>query len=293
MKYLRLSKNLSRAFLFEKNHHLCNNVIMNFLHNTIPDSVALVIGPITIHWYGIIMALSIVAALLLSLHIADKRGFKREEIIDAAFWLIIGGLIGARLYEIGLEWNYYAKHFNDIVKIWQGGLAIHGALLGGAVALLLFLRHKKYNFWNLAAVFLPGVALGQAIGRWGNWFNQELFGTPSLLPWSIPIDLPYRPFAYEVFTYFHPVFLYESLGLLVIALILYILARRKNFPCALIVSAYLILAGALRFIVEFIKVDSTPEFIGLRWPQLFSLGLIALGFLISIKVIFTIKKAKS
>ncbi len=266
---------------------------MNFLHNTIPDPIAFVAGPITIYWYGLIMAFSILLALLLSLHIGARRGFKREEVIDAAFWVIIGGLIGARLYEIALEWDYYSNHLSDIIKIWQGGLAIHGALLGGALALWLFLRNKKYNFWNLAAVFLPGFALGQAVGRWGNWFNQELFGEPSLLPWSIPIDLAHRPFVYEVFTYFHPVFLYESLGLLSIAVILYLLARRKDFPCALIVSFYLILAGALRFMVEFIKIDQTPELWEWRWPQLFSFLLIIAGLAISVKIYLSIKKAKS
>lgn len=266
---------------------------MNFLHTYIPDPVAFTIGNLTVHWYGLIMAASVIVALLVSLHIAKRREIPKQDIIDAAFWLIIGGLIGARLYEVGLEWDYYSTHVSAIPKLWQGGLAIHGAIIGGLIALAIFVRSKQYNIWIIAAVIVPGFALAQAIGRWGNWFNQELFGTPTLRPWGIPIDLLHRPFKYEVFTYFHPVFLYESIGLAAIALGLYLMARKRDFPCAIIVAAYLILAGALRFRLEYIKSDITLIFLGLRWPQIASLIMIALGLAITLKVISAIKKAKS
>jgi len=268
-------------------------MIMNFLHTYIPDPVAFTIGNLTIHWYGLIMALSVIVALLLSLHIAKRREIPKEDIIDASFWLIIGGLIGARLYEVGLEWDYYSTHLEMIPQLWKGGLAIHGAIIGGLIALGIFVRRKQYNIWNITAVILPGFALAQSIGRWGNWFNQELFGTPTLRPWGIPIDLLHRPFKYEVFTYFHPVFLYESLGLLVIAALLYFMARKKDFPCAIIVAAYLIMAGALRFRLEYIKSDITPIILGLRWPQIASLLMILAGVVICLKVSAAIKKAKS
>jgi phosphatidylglycerol:prolipoprotein diacylglycerol transferase len=173
-----------------------------------------------------------------------------------------------------------------VVKIWQGGLAIHGALLGGLLALLLYARFKRINSWNLIAVVLPGLALAQAIGRWGNWVNQELFGLPSTLPWSIPIDFAHRPRLYEAITYFHPTFLYESIAMLFVFGILYYLATKKTAP-RFIIGTYLIAYGLVRFLLEFIKIDTTPIVLGLRWPQLVSLVMIAGAI-----TMFTIKKVK-
>ncbi len=257
---------------------------MNFLHSFIPEPIALQLGPITIYWYGIIMAIAIICALLLALHIAKIRNIKSEEILDAAIWAIVGGLVGARVYEIFLEWAFYSTHPADILKLWNGGLAIHGALIGGLIALFIFIRKKEYNIWNLAAIMLPGVALGQAIGRFGNYFNQELFGRPTNLPWGIAIDPFHRPVGFETFEFFHPTFLYEAKLLIILALILYYFARKKDFPCAYIVSIYLIGYGLIRFFLEFIKIDVTPVMIGLRWPQIISLLMVILGIIIIGKV---------
>ncbi len=268
--------------------------LLFFLHDRVPEAVAFTIGPITIYWYGLIMALSIIAGLSLALAIAKRRGLASEIVYDAGVWIIIGGLIGARLYEGFLEWEFYSAAPLEIFKVWHGGLAIHGALIGGAIALYLFSRQKKirtkFNFWNIAAVLVPGLALAQAIGRWGNWFNQELFGKPSLLPWSIPIYPVNRPFDYEVFSFFHPTFLYESLGLVIIALILSWLSFKKETPCVYIVSLYLVAYGILRFLLEFIKIDSTPIVFGIRWPQIASIIMIALGIIIFVRVFQKIKK---
>lgn len=257
---------------------------MNFLHSYIPEPIALQLGPITIYWYGIIMAVAIICALLLALHIAKMRNIKSDEILDAAIWAIVGGLIGARVYEIFLEWAFYSTHPADILKVWNGGLAIHGALIGAFIALLIFIRKKQYNIWNLAAVMLPGVALGQAIGRFGNWFNQELFGKPTTLPWGIPIDPFHRPIGFETLEFFHPTFLYEAILLIILALVLYYFARKKTFPCAYIISIYLLGYGLIRFFLEFIKIDPTPIFLYLRWPQIVSLIMILLAVGIILKV---------
>ncbi len=265
---------------------------MNFLHSFIPEPVAFQLGPITIYWYGIIMALAIICALLLALHIAKMRNIKSDEILDAAIWAIVGGLVGARVYEIFLEWAFYSTHPADILKLWNGGLAIHGALIGGLIALFIFVRKKEYTIWNLSAVMLPGVALGQAIGRLGNWFNQELFGKPTSLPWGIPIDTFHRPVGFETFEFFHPTFLYESILLLILTFLLYRLAIKKSVSAHIIMCAYLIGYGLIRFILEFIKIDSTPLFLGLRWPQVFSLLMILLGLGIIFKVKMATKKAE-
>ncbi len=258
---------------------------MNFLHTYIPHAVAFAAGPITIYWYGIIMAIAIACGILLSIFIANKRSINPDLIIDAAIWTIVGGLIGARVYEFFLEWNFYSQAPFEILKIWNGGLAIHGALIGGAIALFIFLRKNSiYNIWNIAAVFFPGVALGQAIGRFGNYFNQELFGKPTNLPWGIPINPFHRPPGFETFEFFHPTFLYEALLLLILTILLYRLAIKKSLSAHIIMCAYLIGYGLIRFFLEFIKIDPTPIMLRLRWPQIVSLIMIVFGFIIIYKV---------
>jgi len=263
---------------------------MNFLHTYIPHAIAFHVGPLTIYWYGIIMAVAIICGLLLALHIAKLRNIKSDDILDASIWAIIGGLLGARIYEIFLEWPYYSTHPQQIIQVWNGGLAIHGALIGALIALLIFVRKKSFTIWNLAAVMLPGVALGQAIGRVGNYFNQELFGLPTNLPWGIPIDLAHRPLGYEAFQYFHPTFLYEAKLLLILTIIIYYFIRKKQFSSSCIVATYLIGYGLIRFALEFIKIDPTPLFLGLRWPQVMSLLMIIFGIGIIIKVKKKIKR---
>jgi len=266
--------------------------IFNFLHAYTPNPVALSLGSVTIYWYGVIMAISIIVGILMAIQVGRRRGIAIEEILDVATAAIIGGLIGARLYEIGLEWSYYSTHLSEIIKVWNGGLAIHGALIGGAIAVFIVIRNKTYNIWNILAVLLPGVALAQAIGRIGNWFNQELFGLPTNLPWGIIIDQAHRPLQYMNNLYFHPTFLYEAKLLGLLAIILYYFARKKQFPCSYIVAIYLIGQGLIRFSLEFIKIDSTPIVAGLRWPQVVSLVFIFLGIYIARQTFLRIKKSE-
>ncbi len=249
---------------------------MNFLHNFEPSAIAITLGPLVIYWYGICMALAILAALILAMKNAKLFSLDTELIIDLAIWLVISGLIGARIYEIFLNFSYYVSNPAEILQIWHGGLAIHGALIGGLIGLVIFSKRKKLDCWLLAAILLPAVALGQAIGRWGNWFNQELFGLPSNLPWSIPVQAVNRPIGYETFIYFHPTFLYESIGCLVLAICLYYVLRLKK-SSELVIGIYLIGYGLLRFMLEYIKIDPTPHAFGLRWPQVMSLVFIILG----------------
>jgi phosphatidylglycerol:prolipoprotein diacylglycerol transferase len=269
--------------------------MIHFLHNFTPAPILFSAGAIHIYWYGLFMMLGILAALTVVLILARYYQISRNTIIDLAFWLIIGGLIGARLYDGFLELPYYLKHPGDIFKIWQGGLAIHGALSGGAIVLLIFIkkyaaaRSESYwfSFWKFMALITPGVALGQAIGRWGNYFNQELFGAPTILPWGIPIDILNRPINYITAVYFHPAFLYESLGDLFIFIILLTLTavfiktrqlKFKNF--ILITGLYFIFYSLLRFCLEFIRIDYAPTVGGVRWPQIVSALIILFGFIL-------------
>jgi phosphatidylglycerol:prolipoprotein diacylglycerol transferase len=223
----------------------------------------------------------ILAALILTIQLAKYYQLSADLIFDLAFWLIIGGLIGARLYDDLLQLPYYIQHPLQSVEIWKGGLAIHGGIIAGLLIILWFARRQALNFWKLAAVLTPGLALAQAIGRWGNYFNQEIFGPPTNLPWGIPIDLWHRPVPYITANYFQPTFLYESLGCLLISLILiglnvYAIRHQALGPKLYVwlVALYLILYSLLRFGLEFIRLDPTPEIWGLRWPQLISLIII-------------------
>jgi len=259
--------------------------MFSFLHNFLPQPVLFHLGIITIYWYGFFIVLGIITALILILILAKRFNIDPEKIWDLSFYLVLFGIIGARIYEIFLEFPYYSSHPNQIIKIWEGGLAIHGAIIAGAITLFLFIKKNKLNFWQLMAIVVPGLALGQTIGRFGNWFNQELFGLPTNLPWGIPIEIQNRPLAFINQSFFHPTFLYESLGLLLITIFLVtILYRQKNNltkKVAMKIGAYyLALYSILRFSLEFIKVDTTPIFLGLRWPQFISLIIIIIAIFI-------------
>jgi len=256
--------------------------MLNFLHTYTPDPILLTIGPLTVRWYGLCIALGIVAALWIVTRIAQHYTISKDTIYQTAVPVIFWAIIGARLYYVLYAWEYYSTHLGDIIKIWEGGLAIHGALIGGILA--LFYIQKKYTLSALlyADILVVGVALGQAIGRWGNYFNQELFGTPTSLPLGIPIEAVHRPAAYLQYDYFHPTFLYESILNLCIVGILYYLHRRRNKKAGFfagegrIALVYIILYSLVRFGMEFLRTDYSPLVFGLRWAQVLS-GILAGG----------------
>jgi len=256
---------------------------MNFLHYYHPQSILFQLGPITIHWYGLIVAAAILLAISVSIKLAKEKKIFTDDYYDLAFWLVLSGLIGARLYDVLLiDWQYYCRQPAAIVKIWQGGLAIHGAIIGGVVALLVWIKIKKIKFWELSDLIVPGLALAQAVGRWGNYFNQELFGRPTSLPWGIPIAAANRPPLYGGDQYFQPAFLYESLLDFLLFITLFILYRKNKLSAGTITALYFVGYGVIRFAMEFIRIDETPVFGLLRLPQWASLGLILLGIFLFI-----------
>lgn len=254
------------------------------------------------------MMASILIALTVTVKLASNYKINKDTIFDLAFWLVLNGLIGARIYDCFLEYQYYLDHPLDIFKIWQGGLAIHGALLAGIITIYFFAKNKKLNFLKLTALITPGLALGQAIGRWGNYFNQELFGLPTNLPWGIPIAIYNRPTNFITAQYFHPTFLYESLGNLIIFVILisihWLIIKNLNEqkklgpnnqpassrPYLLTILCYLFLYSTLRFFLEFLRIDFAPTIFGWRWPQLVSL---ITGLASFITIIYQIYKLQS
>lgn len=254
---------------------------MNFLHTNIPKAILISIGPVNIYWYGLFIVSGLLLAMLTAFKLADYYNIKKDTIIDLTFWLIIGGIAGARIYHIGLELPYYLDNPLEMFKVWHGGLAIHGGITAGLIIIWVFSKRHKINFWLLGSIIVPGLALAQAVGRWGNYFNQEIFGKQTDMPWGIPIEIAKRPAEYIVYTYFHPTFLYISIGnfLIFVALIYFhawIIKNKKhdNFYYALCAASYLIMYSILRFSLEFVRIDRTPEILGLRFPQIVSIFII-------------------
>ncbi|MBU4601003.1 prolipoprotein diacylglyceryl transferase [Candidatus Parcubacteria bacterium] len=259
--------------------------MITFLHTFRPKAILISFGSVDIYWYGLLIVAGILTAIAVTLKLAKFYNIKKDTIMDLAFWLATSGIIGARIYHVLLEWKYYIVNPIDIFKIWQGGLAIHGGIIAGIIVIWLYCRKHKLNGWLIASLIAPGLALAQAIGRWGNYFNQEIIGRPTDLPWGIPIDFANRPIEYINNIYFHPAFLYESIGNLIIFLILISIhvwliktmaASREPrvMRYKLCVTSYAILYSILRFSMEFIRTDPTPIIIGLRFPQIISLLII-------------------
>lgn len=264
---------LGPLFLLSK--LLCYNTLMiNFLHTFNPNAIAFSLGWVIIHWYGLFVVTGILAGLLAAVVLGKKYNITANQVFDLAFYLILAGIVGARVYSILLDWPYYSQNPAQIIAVWNGGLAIHGAILGGLAALIFYVKKHRQNFWqwaDLAALALP---LGQTFGRWGNYFNQEIFGTPTALPWGIPIEAVNRPAQYSQFQYFHPTFLYESiLNLSNFLILVYIFKKTKVKP-EIVFLIYLINYSLIRIAMEFLRTDSAPYILGIRWPVIFSLVVI-------------------
>lgn len=242
-----------------------------------PSSIAFSFGLLAVHWYGLIMAFSFVVGYSLIMNLNKQAKLDKKLIGDVVFYVIIFGLIGARIYDVLLDVPFFIKRPDQIIAVWNGGLAIHGGLIGGFLTVMWFVKKKGLDFWKFADIAVLAAILGQAIGRWGNFFNQELFGTPTNLPWKIFISPEYRPEIYASITHFHPTFLYESLLNFGLFFILYFLYKARKVSDGSVFLFYLIGYSIIRFFLEFIRIDPTPEFGIIRLPQIASVVLIALA----------------
>jgi len=194
-----------------------------------PGPILWEVGPISVRWYGFLIAMAVLLGVTLSQYLAQKRAIDPDLIADLAIWLVVGAIPAARLYYVLFQWQEYAPNPADIIAIWKGGIAIHGAIIGGLLAALIFARINRVSLWQLLDLVAPSVILGQAIGRWGNFFNSEAFGSPTNLPWRLFIPPASRPLEYIAVDYFHPTFLYESLwNLAVFALLIYLFYRLQS-----------------------------------------------------------------
>lgn len=215
------------------------------------------IGPLRIHLYGLALALGVLTAWWVGSQLAGKFSLERSDIDNILLWVVIGGFLGARLYFVVWEWRYFVSHPLQIVAIWQGGLSIFGAILGGFASLVLYARVARKDFWNLADLVAVVTPIGQAVGRWGNFFNQEAFGRPTDLPWRMYIEPVRRPFEFLSSKFFHPTFLYESLwNLAVFAALLYMVRRGAAGRRGYLTAAFIIFYSLGRFFIEPLRLDS-------------------------------------
>jgi phosphatidylglycerol---prolipoprotein diacylglyceryl transferase len=246
-----------------------------------PSPVIIEAGPFALRYYGVCIALGIVAATWLTGRELDRKGYDPALALDALFFVVPLGFIGARIYHVLTDYGLYADDpIPGVFEVWNGGLGIYGAVAGGFLGLLLFGRYRGVSPLVLADAAAPGVILAQAVGRWGNYFNQELFGRPSDLPWAIRIAPQNRPTQFADVEAFHPTFLYESIWDLLVCLVLLWVARRfsNRLRDGDVVLLYVSLYSVGRFFVETLRVD--PAFLigGTTRGNLFVSSLLALGF---------------
>jgi prolipoprotein diacylglyceryl transferase len=242
-----------------------------------PSRGVIEIGPFELHAYGLMLALGVLAAAKITEWRWTKWGHNGREIGEIFIPVVLGGVIGARVYHLFTGYNWDAQGLGGTYKIWEGGLSIWGAVAGGAIAAYIMARIKHLDFLLLADAIAPGLAVAQAIGRFGNYFNQELFGRPTNLPWGLEIDPAKRPSKYLAEDTFHPTFLYESLWCLLVAgTIIYVENKRglrRGQAFALYVSMYTF--GRVFF--EALRSDPASEVFGIRFNLLLSAVLCVLS----------------
>lgn len=230
------------------------------------DPVAFTIFGLDVRWYGVLISAAMVLAVVISMKRAASHQIRPDDVLDLALFCLPAALVGARAWYVLFNWSYYQGDLGKILNFREGGLAIHGGLILAFTVGVLVCRHKKIDPWNGLDLVAPVIALGQAIGRWGNFFNQEAHGGPTDLPWAIEVDGQMV----------HPTFLYESIWCFLLFWLLLWIDKKRKFS-GQIILLYGILYSAERFLVEGLRTDSL-YFMGFRTAQLVSLGAILLCF---------------
>ena len=243
-----------------------------------PSPVAFEAGPLTLPYHGLFVALGIAVGALLTWRELERRGYDGALALWALFFVVPAGLVGARLYHVLTEYDRYAERTASALQVWDGGLALYGAIAGGLLGLLVYCWFCGVGPLAFADAAAPGLAFGQAIGRWGNYFNQELFGRPSDLPWAIEIAPQNRPVEYADATSFHPTFLYESVWDALVCLALLWVARwfARSLKDGDVFLLYLSLYSIGRFLVETLRVDEPFVVGGSIDGNLFVAGILSI-----------------
>lgn len=272
-------------------------VVLYFLIRPSPDNpvnaVIFAIGSIAVHWYGLLIALSFIPCIYTAVWMARNWGINPDHIYNVAILAAPLAVIFARLFYCALNWGYYSLHPVEILYIWLGGLSLYGVIFGGVLACLIYAAVSKIPVLRILDLGAPALILGQAIGRWGNFFNQELFGYPTDLPWKMWVNpdavqaLQNQVHSFPPETrqwilgsqYFHPTFLYESIANVLLFSLLIWVARRKDLRRGVLISLYLIIYSVYRFLEEFVRIE--PASVGpLSWGQIGALATILVGVLI-------------
>ncbi|WP_299094214.1 prolipoprotein diacylglyceryl transferase [uncultured Metabacillus sp.] len=242
------------------------------------DPIFLELGPIQIHWYGLIIGVGALLGLLIAVRESERRGLHKDTFVDLVLFAIPIAILGARAYYVIFQWDYYSQNPGDIIKIWNGGLAIHGGLIAAVLTGIVFAKVKKLSFWKLADIAAPSIILGQAIGRWGNFMNQEAYGGPVSREFLEGLMLPDFIInqMYINGEYHHPTFLYESLWNF-IGFIGLMLLRKANFRRGELFLTYVIWYSVGRYFIEGMRTDSLMLTDTLRIAQVISIVLIAVA----------------
>jgi len=241
-----------------------------------PPGSAIHVGPLQLRAYGLAIAIGVVVAVTIAQRRWAARGGNPSDISGLAGWSVVAGLVGARLYHVVTDYRRFQGHWLDAFKIWEGGLGIPGGLLAGVVTGVVLARRRGLPAPELLDVVAPAIPVAQAIGRLGNWFNQELFGRPTSLPWALRVDPEHRPNGYEHIVTYHPTFLYEALWNLALAALLVVYERRRPDArpgqlFALYVAGY----GVGRLWVEALRIDPATHLLGVRvniWVSLLAIA---------------------
>jgi prolipoprotein diacylglyceryl transferase len=230
-----------------------------------PANGTIDVGPLPVHAYGLLLAIGVLAAAKITEVRWVKRGYPASDISEITVWVVVAGVVGARVYHLFTGYDWDRNGIAGTVKIWEGGLSIWGVLAGGALAVVVLARVKHLDTLALMDCIAPGLLAAQAIGRWGNWFNQELFGRPTDLPWALEIDPRHRPAEYLDRETFHPTFLYESIYCAVLLGILLWAERRFRLRRGQAFALYIAMYTFGRFFFEQLRVDPAEEILGMRF----------------------------
>ena len=246
-----------------------------------PPSNTIEIGPLTVHFYGILIGIGVVVAAIVTQRRYERFGGDGSILDRVILWTVVIGFLGARIAYVSTHTARFQGRWYAVFFIWEGGLALYGGLTAGALAAAYMLRKLDGDFLMFTDAVAVGLPLAQAIGRFGNYFNQELFGTPSTLPWAVEIDPANRPAEYAEFGTFHPTFLYEAMWnvFVTVPIILYLerrgkLAKGASFPI------YMIVYGTVRFLTELLRTDTTFRLLGISRNGYVSLAAILGGLVL-------------
>nr|WP_279325938.1 prolipoprotein diacylglyceryl transferase [Bacillus sp. FJAT-47783] len=247
------------------------------------DRVAFELGPIQVYWYGLIIGFGALLGLWLAVRESERRGLHKDLFVDLVLIALPLAIVGARTYYVLFQWDYYSQNLADIPKIWQGGLAIHGGLIAAILTGYVFARVKNVSFWKIVDIAAPSIILGQAIGRWGNFMNQEAHGGPVTREFLENLHLPDFIInqMYINGQYYHPTFLYESIWNL-IGFVILLSLRKVNLRQGELFLSYVIWYSIGRFFIEEMRTDSLMLTESLRIAQVVSISLIVVAVLILI-----------